>query len=99
MKVPEVTLGEEVAGNIKWLGGRETLDAGFFVWGIADGAVQLAIAIIGCVNGLERNKLRQVRRKIKRVFLLHQEGLWMHSISYNVPDRDFTIHQGPVNAD
>ncbi len=69
MKVPEVTLGEEVAGNFEWLGGRETIDAGFFVRGFANGAVQLAVVIIGCVDGLEGNELRQVQRKIGSMFL------------------------------
>ncbi len=70
MKVPEVTLGEEVDGNFEWLGGRETIDAGFFIRGFANEAVQLAIAIIGCVDGLEGNELRRVRRKIGSMFFI-----------------------------
>jgi hypothetical protein len=70
MKVPEVTLGEEMAGSFEWLGRPEILNASFFVWGFADGEVHLAIASIGCVDGLEGNKLRWEQRKIGILFFI-----------------------------
>ena len=57
MKIAEVTFREEVACDAKWLRRGETVDAGFFLWVLSDGVVQLAVPAVGGVEWLKRDEL------------------------------------------
>jgi hypothetical protein len=75
MKVLKGALVEEVAGDLKWLGGGKTLNSGFLVQGFANGVVQPAVAAIGHVNGLKGHELGQEWQKIGSVFFITPRGL------------------------
>jgi hypothetical protein len=54
----------EVDGNRKRLRWFESIDAGFLVWGVAEPLVELAVTVIGLVQGLKWYKLRGIRCKV-----------------------------------
>ncbi len=98
VKVTEITLGEEVACNAKWLGGCKTFDAGLFAWWFTVQPIKLTEMIVSGLIGSKGMSSSEYGNRSTLCFLSCQDGLCTHSILYKVPSKDLTIHQGPVKG-